>query len=176
MLSRIPNSPELKTKWLSAIRSANNDYDIDSNFIKGFICSQHFLPEYVKQSGDRISLKPNSVPSIFDFMIETIDINSIHPACEVSDLQQNSSSLGAQVENIKNNELVNKLKNELKCSKEVVAALKQKVTRLEKELKSSEKCSKMYLQKILMYGSNSDELYVGCHILPINFNFNTIRY
>lgn len=169
MISRIPTNPELKTKWLSAIRSANNDYDSDSSFIKGFICSQHFLPEYIKQSGDRFSLKPNSVPSIFDFMIEAIDIASIHPAPDVSDLEQNSSNLRAEVENIKNNELVTKLKNELKCSKQMVAALKQKVERLEKKLKSSEKCSKMYLQKLLMYGSNSDELFVGCHISPINF-------
>lgn len=60
-LFRIPKKIETAVLWKSAIGSKANNFD-------GLICIKHFEPESLKhnRSKNRMELKPNSIPSLFN--------------------------------------------------------------------------------------------------------------
>lgn len=109
----------------------------------------HFLPEQMIQKSDRITLLPNIIPVVFDYMIEVIDIDSTDinerelVQCEIQEKHRNIIKTWKKKMALKHNEIL---------------SLKRKVVGLQKRISSYAKENKELKQKVVTLNNPKKEI------------------
>lgn len=136
---------------VEVIQSVN----VDEYAGSGLVCSLHFQPTEIKSSGDRFLLSPNVIPSIFDYMIDIIDIDTI------STDTKTDSHVCKECE--KHRKATNDWKEKTKMKNNQIMALDREITALKKLLVESNQKNEELLQKVSSFLNPTEEI-----VSPIN--------
>lgn len=147
VLYRYPKDDELRKKWVEAIQLVNND----GPECKGLVCSLHFLPAEVKRLSDRSVLLPYVVPSIFDYMVEVDDIDSIDPDKQTDP----HSSVMAEKHRINMEKKI-----------EEISALKRKVAGLERQVATYKQKYEKLQQKLSRFFDPKEDIVSAVQLIP----------
>lgn len=131
LFDRYPTNTKLKEQWIEIIRIVNGE---NFNGAAGFVCEKHFSSKQIVYQKDKCMLKENAFPDL-------ILINSKRsiPANNINDIEtsNNSDALKAKILKVKLDHEIEiiKLKEQLKLSKEKLAATEIQNERMKMEIK-----------------------------------------
>lgn len=150
---RVPKKPEIREKWIEAIRSSNQA-DYNGN---GFVCSLHFDENLVlKKSNDRCKLSETAIPTIFSVSVEQNSSQETDPVYDKFSLLNDApdhllfkTKTSYEIKIMKLQKEMDMWQNKCKKQREEIHALKKKVddlSKVEEQLKHTNECLEQQLQ------------------------------